>query len=81
MDDKKGFSARFRAMSDQELIEDFNREVGNDGWVSARAAFLAALHDEFNNREYDYAIIGCRQGLSFARKVRLEGKRIVLQDV
>lgn len=41
-------------MSDAELVEAFNKDVGNPGWVSARAAFLTALRDEFERREINY---------------------------
>ena len=30
------FSEIFTKLSDDELIETFNKEVGNRGWVSAR---------------------------------------------
>ena len=44
------FQARFREMSDAQLIDAFNREVGNTGWTSARASYGAALHREFDAR-------------------------------
>lgn len=81
MDDQYGFSARFRAMNDQELIEAFNSQVCNQGTVSAKFIWMAAMLNEFNHREYDYAVIGDGQILSFGNKIRLEGKQILLQDV
>ena len=81
MDDKYGFASRFRKMSDQELIDAFNHDFGNTGWVSARAIFLFALRKEYNCREFDYSAFSGGQGFSFPGKIKLEGKRIVLQDV
>ena len=42
-----GFPERFRAMSDVELVDAFNNQVGNNGWVSACMSYLWALHAEF----------------------------------
>ncbi len=52
------FQKRFKAMSDKELIDAFNRDVGNPGWVSARGEYHGALRAEFENRGYDYLSIG-----------------------
>jgi hypothetical protein len=71
------FIERFKAMSDIELVEAFNKEVGNPGWVSARAAYLMALHDEFVRREFDYSSIGSAGGLSLATRIKLIDKKIV----
>jgi hypothetical protein len=70
------YQARFKAYTDQELIDAFNREVGNPGWVSARASYLAALHDEFKHRGFDFSAIGGQDSLSFRSKVRLMGQVI-----
>jgi hypothetical protein len=76
-EDYERFKRRMENYSDEELIEAFNREVGNPGWVSARAAYLAAIHDEFKKRGYDYSAIGNEKELSFAKKVKLAGKKVV----
>ncbi len=73
------YQDRFRGMSDEELIDAFNREVGNSGWTGARASYLAALHREFGRREYDYSAIGDARSLSFNKKVRLLGRKIVVK--
>lgn len=70
------FMVRFLAMSDVQLIDAFNREVGNDGWVSARAAYLAALQDEFQRRDYDYSAIDDETRLSLRCKLQLQGRTI-----
>ena len=70
------YLARFKAFTDQELIDAFNREVGNPGWVSARGSYLAALHDEFKHRGFDFSAIGGQDSLSLRSKVRLIGQVI-----
>lgn len=64
-------------MSDEQLIDSFNKDVGNPGWVGARARFHSALHEEFENRGFDFSVIGNKNSLSFSKKVRLIGKKIV----
>jgi len=73
------FAERFKAMSNDELIEAFNREVGKPGWVSSGLLYLEALRNEFYGRGYDLsAISGDGKGFSIARRIRLEGNKIVL---
>jgi hypothetical protein len=72
------FAARFKALSDNDLVEALNSQVGNNGWVASRAAYFAALKQEFDNRGFDHSAITSKDGFSFARKVRLEGKKIVV---
>lgn len=78
-DPQKEFRDRFAAMSEEQLVGAFNREVGNSGWTSSRAAYLAALRDEFNVRGYDYSAIG-KEGFSLKNKVKLVDKTIVLVE-
>ena len=73
----ESFKRRMEKYSDEELIQAFNNEVGNPGWTSARAAYLTAIHNEFNERGYDYSAIGNEEELSFARKVKLVGRKIL----
>jgi hypothetical protein len=69
---------RFRSMSDEELINAFNDDVGKHGWVSARASYHGALRDEFENRGYDYSAISNNGGFSLKRRIKLTGKKITL---
>lgn len=64
-------------MSDEQLIDSFNKDVGNPGWVSARGRFHSALREEFENRGFDFSAIGNKNSLSFANKVVLIDKKIV----
>ena len=70
------FRERFAAKSDQELIAEFNAQVGNNGWVRSRGFFLLALHAEFEKRALDYSDIGDVNGLSLRKKVKLVGQKI-----
>ena len=75
------FQERFKNMSDENLIDSFNREVGNRGWTGSRATYLSALHEEFDNREYDYSVIGSKSEFSLAKKIKLVGKKIMILEV
>lgn len=70
------FLERFGAISDDELIQIFNKEVGNSGWGTARASFLAAIHHEFGKRGFDYSEIGDSNALSFKNLVSLEELKV-----
>ena len=71
------YRERFKAMSEEELIEAFNGDVGNPGWVSARALFHYALREEFDNRGIDYLDIGNKNSFSWKNKIKLIGKKII----
>ena len=68
----KDYKKQFAQMTDCELVEAFNREVGNPGWGSARGAYLAALHREFQERGFDISAIGNDCSMSLKNKVKLE---------
>lgn len=74
------YRKRFEGMGDQELIEAFNHEVGNPGWGSARATYLSELHRAFEGRAFDYSAIGNESGLCLKRKIRLVGKKILIDQ-
>ncbi|MFA7448651.1 hypothetical protein SAMN05421738_107153 [Algoriella xinjiangensis] len=70
------FEKNLISLSDQEVINSFNKEVGNTGWVAARAHFLKALINQFESREIDYSIIKNENTISFAKKVFLKEKKL-----
>ena len=75
------YKKRLEGTTDEQLIADFNSDVGEPGWVNARANFHAAMHDEFERRHYDYSAIGKKDvSLSWARKIKLVDKKIVTED-
>ncbi|WP_313360390.1 hypothetical protein [Empedobacter sp.] len=70
------FEKNLISLSDQEVINSFNKEVGNTGWVAARAHFLKALTNQFESREIDYSIIKNENTISLAKKVLLKEKKL-----
>lgn len=66
------YAARFAAVTSQSLVESFNREVGNTGWTSMRASFIAALIDEFRNRGIDISAVNDGRSTDFNQNVRLD---------
>ena len=75
----ESFKGRFKNMSDEQLIETFNLELSNPEWVSSRELFQLAICDEFENRHYDFSDIDTGDGLSFKKKIKLVGKKVVVQ--
>lgn len=71
------FKEAFQMMSDQELVDAFNREVGVPGWVTARNYYLHYLREEFNKRSFDISAIH-RHGLSLKHRVKLENNKLVV---
>ena len=72
------FKESLKSLTDQELIDAFNKEVGIDAWVTMRASYLAAMHSEFVRRGYDFSDIGDESSLSFKNKIKLEDKKVNL---
>ena len=70
------FVKKFGNFTNEELIEAFNKEIGNSGWVGARGAYLSALHREFKIRNIDHTEIGDDEGLSLRHKVYLKDNRL-----
>ena len=72
--------ARLSSMPVFQLVELFNKEVGNRGWTSERSAFDAALIDAFINKGVDVSAVydGC--STSFKHKVSLDSfsKRLIV---
>jgi hypothetical protein len=73
-------------LSDHQLIDSFNREVGNGGWGTARADYIHCLRCEIKRRAFDSSLIfhtttfedgSVSQGLSFKRKVKLRNGKLV----
>jgi len=47
------------------------RYIWRQGWGTARASYMAAIHDEWIARGFDFSMIGDSRRLSFRHKVRL----------
>ena len=76
------YAARFAAASSQSLVESFNKEVGVPGWTSMRASYIAALIDEFRNRDIDISAVNDGCSTDFNHHVRLDetGTRLIRID-
>ncbi|MBR2396984.1 MAG: hypothetical protein IKB00_10330 [Bacteroidaceae bacterium] len=76
------YAAHFAAASNQSLVESFNKEVGNTGWTSMRASFIAAIMDEFRNRGFDISTVNDGRSTDFNHHVRLDEtvNRLILID-
>ena len=67
----------FRDMTVDELIEAFNRDVGNPGWVRARSEFLTALREALLATGLDCSSFINERGTSLAERVVKDGASIV----
>lgn len=73
---QKECEVKFSKMTDGEVVDAFNQQVGNTGWTTSRGIYLSSLHQEFKNRNFDFSAIGTNDSLNFKNKVRLDGKKI-----
>ncbi|MCR4835242.1 MAG: hypothetical protein K5899_02500 [Bacteroidaceae bacterium] len=75
----KELKDRMAAKSIDSLIELFNQQVGNLGWVSIRAVYNKAIIDSFIAKRLDISVIYDGITTSFARKITLnEDKTCVI---
>ena len=66
------FALQFADMQIPELVNIFNRLVGNHGWSSMRAYHDQALLDEFKRRGIDTTAVTNGETISFAHPVRYD---------
>ena len=59
------------AWSVDSLVEAFNCQVGNRGWVSIRCVYNKALKETFMEKGVDISAIYDGSTTSFARKISL----------
>ncbi|NLZ94551.1 MAG: hypothetical protein GX921_01845 [Bacteroidales bacterium] len=72
----KQFKESFKEDTDQELIANFNKHVGNRGWCSAKSVYLAALREEISIRDFENTDIIISGGLKLSRRVVLIANRL-----
>ena len=74
------FALQFADYQVDELVDSFNREVNNNGWVGMRAYHDLALIDEFTRRGIDISTACDGDRVSFAHPVRydIQGNKLVL---
>jgi len=77
----KGFvqtGADFRNKTVGELIDMFNRDVGNNGWVYSRSIFLGLLRNAFLATGLDCSSFIDETGMSIRNRIALDGQQIVV---
>ena len=73
------YSSILSKETNKELVQSFNREVGNPGWVITRSYYLRALREEFYGRNIDFSkAINDSGGFKLSKKVRLDNNKLVL---
>lgn len=74
----KEHSFDLSANSNEELVNLFNKEVDNSGWVSARPIFLQALRNELMVRGINISnVINETGGFNLSKKVELKENTLV----
>ena len=66
------YALRFADMQITELVNIFNRQVGNTGWTGMRAYHDQALIDEFQRRGIDVTVIYDGKTTTFTHSVRYD---------
>jgi hypothetical protein len=76
-DPENRFHDRFKDGSVDDLIEAFNGDVGNTGWVRARGEFLIALMDALLGTGLDCSSFIDKDGMNMNACIKRKGKKIV----
>ena len=66
------YALQFADMQINELVNIFNRQVGNQGWVGMRGYHDQALIDEFLRRGVGVSVVYNGKAISFAHPVRYD---------
>ena len=66
------YALQFADMQIPELVNIFNRQVGNTGWTGMRAYHDQALIDEFQRRGIDVTVIYDGKTTTFTHSVRYD---------
>ena len=66
------FALQFADMQITELVEIFNRQVGNRGWTGMRAYHDQALIGEFQRRGIDVSTIKSVQSICFSKAIKYD---------
>lgn len=78
--DPYNFKQRLARLTNQELIEAFNKQVNVHGWANARGHYLLALQIEMKIRGFDITAVssnGSESGsLSLLHHIKLVGNKL-----
>lgn len=71
----------FESLSKQELVDSFNKQVGNCGWSSSRAIYLYELRKVLDKSGINISSVqNDSGGFNLNKKVKLEGNRLTYFD-
>ena len=71
---------RFSTYTDLEIVAAFNRQTGNGGWGTARAAYLTAIRHELDRRNINSDDVSGENSISYAERVSLyviSGQKVI----
>ncbi len=71
------FTKYFSELTNTELIEKFNREVGIYAFGVARQGCLKALENQLVKRGIDFSEVGDKTRMSYATKVDLVNNKMI----
>ena len=66
------YALQFADLQITELVDIFNRQVGNRGWTGMRAYHDQALIDEFQRRGIDVSTIKSEQSIYFSKAIKYD---------
>ncbi|HLS31374.1 MAG TPA: hypothetical protein VK021_10995 [Flavobacteriaceae bacterium] len=70
------FMSKMDAQTDDEIVENFNNQVGKKGWTTSRASYEAVINAQLIKRNIDFSEIGDETSMSYKHKVKLKGKKL-----
>ncbi len=77
MDDEYGFKKELQGCGLEKVIECFNDQVGNLGWVRARGYYLSALKDRLLSTGLDCSDFISEDSMTLKYPIRLVGRKLV----
>ena len=77
---KQHYLKEFKNLTDKELAEKFNGQVGIRYFNFAIQGFMNAMSEDLERRELDYREIGNEMSISYANKIKILDGKITLKD-
>ena len=77
---KQHYLEEFKYLTDKELAEKFNSQVGIRYFNFAIQGFMNAMREDLERRELDYREIGDEMSISYANKIKILDGKITLKD-
>lgn len=77
---KQHYLKEFKYLTDKELAEKFNSQVGIRYFNFAIQGFMNAMRQDLQRRQLDYREIDEDMSISYANKIKILDGRITLKD-